>query len=103
MEYYCTKKELRALLGAASKIGYIKGLTEAAVLPKYVSKKQAYTVFTSERVRQWVRDLLITPKPLGNGKTSKILYEYARLVELDAIEEIKIRKPYMGLPETGKE
>ena len=99
MEYYFTKKEMRDLLSEASKIGYIKGLTDAAVIPKYLSQREAYRVFTSERVKQWVRELLITPKPLGNGKTSKKLYEYSRLVELDAIEDIKIRKPYTGLTE----
>ena len=88
---------MRDLLSAASKIGYIKGLTDAAVIPKYLSKREAYRVFTSERVRQWERDLLVSPKPLGNGKTSKKLYEYARLVELDEGENIKIRKPYTGI------
>jgi hypothetical protein len=82
------------LLSVASKIGYIKGLTDARKIPKYISQNEAYFLFKRVRVKNWVADGLIVPKPTGNGKTSTVFYEYAKLQELDMSDEIKIRKPY---------
>lgn len=90
MDFYCTKKELRELLDGVSKIGYIKGLEDARKIPKYLSQNEAGILFNKTRVRGWVEDGLIAPKPLGNGKTSTKLYEYSRLIELESAHQKKI-------------
>jgi hypothetical protein len=93
-EYYCTRKEMYDLLSAASKIGYIKGLTDVMKIPKYISQNKANTLFKKSRVKNWVNDGLITPKYGENGKTSTIFFDYAELQALDMSDAIKIRKPY---------
>jgi hypothetical protein len=96
LDFYCSKKEVLDLLSAVSKIGYEKGLIETGKAPKYISQNKAYRLFMKSRVRNWVNDGLISGKPNGNGRTSTVYYEYARLLELDASEVIRIRKPYTG-------
>jgi hypothetical protein len=55
----------------------------------------SHEAFKRTRVKNRVSDGLISGKPNGNGKTSTVYYEYSKLLELDASEEIKIRKPYI--------
>jgi hypothetical protein len=52
-------------------------------------------------VQNWVGDGLIVPRPNGNGRTSTVYYDYARLLELDASDRIVIRKAYV--PENDKQ
>jgi hypothetical protein len=95
LDFYCTKGEIIDLLAKVSEVWYNKGKIDAGA-PKYISQNKAYRHFEKSRVKAWVSDGLISGKPNGNGKTSTIHYDYARLLELDASEEIKIRKPYIA-------
>jgi hypothetical protein len=96
LDFYCTRRELLNLLKEATKIGYVKGMEDAGKAPKYISQNRAYKAFKKPRVQAWVNDGFILGKPNGNGRTSTVYYEYAKLLELDASEEIKIRKPYIS-------
>jgi hypothetical protein len=90
-----TKDEICALLAKAVEIGVKKGLETSGASPKYVSQNKAYKLFCRSRVCNWVNDGLIAGKPNGNGKTSTVYYEYARLLVLDASDRIVIRKAYI--------
>jgi hypothetical protein len=95
MELYISSGEITRLLSGAVEIGVRKGLEAAGELPRLISQNKAYKRFHESRVRNWVNDGLIVPKPNGNGKTSTVYYEYARLMELDASDRIVIRKAYV--------
>jgi hypothetical protein len=95
-DFFCTKKEMLHLLSEVRKLGYLDGLQDAGKAPKSISRNNANRLFSKSRVQNWINDGLITGKPLGNGKTSTVYYDYARLMELDASEVIKIRKPYIA-------
>jgi hypothetical protein len=96
MELYMSKREMTDLLAEAVRIGVEKGLENTGEAPKYVSQSRAYKLFCRSRVNNWVSDGLIVPKPNGNGKTSTVFYEYARLLELDASDRIIVRKAYIS-------
>ncbi|MDR2816067.1 MAG: hypothetical protein LBB62_05125 [Proteiniphilum sp.] len=95
LEYYLTEKDMSGLLERAVEIGVGKGLEYAGTVSRYISQNEAYRRFRKSRVRNWVKDGMIKGKPNGNGKTSTVYYEFARLLELDASDKIVIRKAYI--------
>jgi hypothetical protein len=96
IEYYnLPKNELIKLISEGVSIGFQKGLEFSGKKSKYISQNQAHKLFVKSRVQNWVQDGMIKGKPNGNGKTSTIFYELSKLMELDASEKIKIRKPYI--------
>jgi hypothetical protein len=95
MDLIISQKETIKLLSEAFKIGFQKASELTATSPKYISQNKAYARFTKSRVQNWIKDGLISGKPNGNGKTSTVFYEYAKLMELDASDKIVIRKPYI--------
>jgi hypothetical protein len=104
LELYMTRDEISALLSRAVEIGVERGLENAAAAPKLISQNKAYKIFKKSRVRNWVNDGLIAGKPNGNGRTSTVYFEYAKLMELDASDRIVIRKAYVpgGIDNTLK-
>lgn len=97
MELYISKNEAQELISRAVQIGFERGLETAGVKSKYISQNKAYKMFKESRVRNWINDDLLKRKPNGNGRNSTVYYEYAKLLELDASEKIKIRKPYLRI------
>jgi hypothetical protein len=95
MEVYMSRGEVAELLAEAVRIGVEKALEAAGVSPRYISQNKAYKRFHRSRVLNWVNDGLIAGKPNGNGKTSTVFYDYAKLLELDASDRIVIRKAYI--------
>ncbi|MDR1348021.1 MAG: hypothetical protein LBJ63_06280 [Prevotellaceae bacterium] len=95
LDFYCTQSEIIDLLAKVSEVFYNKGKIDAGA-PKYITQNKAYRHFEKSRVKNWVSDGLISGKPNGKGKTSTVYYEYSKLLELDASEKIKIRKPYIN-------
>jgi predicted ABC-type ATPase len=93
-EYRLSRPETIKLISEAYQTGFHKGLESAGLKKKYVSKNQAYKLFNKSRVNNWINDGLITMKPNGNGKTSTVFLEYAKLQELDSSDRIVIRKSY---------
>jgi hypothetical protein len=96
MDFVISKKETLKLLSEAFQIGFQKGCESDSARPKYLSQNKAYQKFKKSRVQNWVKDGLIAGKPNGNGKTSTVYYEYAKLMELDMSDKIVIRKPHMA-------
>lgn len=94
MDLYISKNDARELISKAVQIGFERGLETAGVKSKYISQNRAYKMFRETRVKNWVNDGLIAGKPNGNGKTSTVYYEYAKLLELDTSDIVKIRKPF---------
>ena len=94
MDFIISRNETIKLLSEAFQIGFQKGCESDSPSPKYISQHKAHKKFTKSRVQNWVNDGLIAGKPNGNGKTSTVHYEYAKLMELDMSEKIVIRKPY---------
>jgi hypothetical protein len=101
MELYMSRDEMTRLLANAVEIGVKKGLEATGTSPKLISQNKAYRRFRRSRVQNWVGDGLIVPRPNGNGRTSTVYYDYARLLELDASDRIVIRKAYV--PENDKQ
>jgi hypothetical protein len=95
MDLLISRNETINLLSEAFRVGYQRGRESTAASPKYVSKNKAFKLFRRSRVENWINDGLISGKPNGNGKTSTICFELAKLMELDMSETIKIRKPYI--------
>ena len=92
MEYQISKLELTNILAIATQIGFQRGLESVGEAPRFVSQNKAYNRFLKSRVQTWVRNGWIKPTTNGNGKTSTVFYEYARLMELDASDKIVIHK-----------
>jgi hypothetical protein len=90
-----TRDEISTLLSKAVEIGVEKGLEAAGSSPRFISQNKAHKLFHKSRVYNWVNDGLIVGKPNGNGRTSTVYYEYARLLELEASDKIVIRKAYV--------
>jgi hypothetical protein len=95
MDIYYPRNEAVEIIAEGCRIGYQKGLEACGAVSKYLSQNKAYALFKCTRVRGWVRDGLIQPKYSGNGRSSTIYYEHARLLELDASDRIVIRKGYV--------
>jgi hypothetical protein len=95
LELYMTRDEISKLLSKAVAIGVEKGLEAAGSSPRLISQNKAHKLFRKSRVRNWVNDGLIAGKPNGNGRTSTVYFEYAKLMELDASDKIIIRKAYV--------
>ena len=95
MEYQITSQEVAKLIATGCEVGFQRCMELVGERPRFISQSKAYKRFTCARVRNWVADGLIKPKPNGNGKTSTIQYELLKLMELDASEKIIIRKPYI--------
>ena len=94
ISYYISKAEVKAIISEAYTEGFRKGLEYVGEQPKYISERKAFKLYQPSRVRNWVKDGLITSKPNGNGQNSTKYYEVSRLNELDASDKIRIRKPY---------
>ena len=90
--YYATETEMEKLISAGVEIGIQKALEAVGEKPKHISQNKAWKVYGKCRVQGWVAAGLIEKKPGGGGRTSTILYETARLMELDARNAIVIRK-----------
>jgi len=93
-EFLISRNEMIKLISECVQIGCERVLADLGKKPKYISQRKAYELFTQSRVKNWVNDEFISPKPNGNGKNSTIYYEYTRLMVLDASDRIVIRKSY---------
>jgi hypothetical protein len=94
MEIYMSKHDVITILSEGVQMGFKLALETLGESPKNITQNKAHKIFGRSRVENWVKDGLIAGKPNGNGRNSTIFYEYAKLMQLDASERIKIRKPY---------
>ena len=90
--YYATENEIEKLISAGVRLGIQKALEAMGEKPKHISQSKAWKTYGKGRVQGWVAGGLLKRKPGGGGKTSTVLYEVARLMELDARNAIVIRK-----------
>ena len=94
MDFIISNIELEKIIAKSTEIGFQRGLETVGAAPRFVSQNYAYKRFLKARVKNWVENNLIKPAPNGNGKTSTVYYEYAKLLELEASNTIIIRKAY---------
>jgi hypothetical protein len=91
-----SKRELENLLATATAIGVRRGLEYAGEMPRLISLNRAYKQFCKARVQTWIKDGRIKTTTNGNGKTSTVYLDYAKLLELDASDVVIIHKSYTG-------
>jgi len=94
MDYLLTPHEAEKLLSRAFQVGFQRGLETSGKASKYMSQNKAWKMYGRGRVQGWVEAGLLQRKPAGNGKTSTVHYETAKLMELDTANVIVIRKSY---------
>ena len=92
MLYQITKRELEKLLAVATQVGFQRALETVGKKPRVISQNKAHIQFCKSRVQTWIKDGRIIPTTNGNGRTSTIFLDYAKLLELDASEKIIIHK-----------
>jgi hypothetical protein len=95
---FAPKTELVALMTEAYETGFKACMemiadSEKQFSKRWLSERKAKEMFGSARLKNWVEDGDIVPQTTGNGRNSKKMYDYKRLLTLDATETIKIRKP----------
>ena len=93
MDYVLSKTELDRLLATEREVTIIKTLALLGIKTDRVSQNKAEKIVGGKaKLANAVKEGRITPIPNGNGKTSTVLYDYARLIEIRNSEKIYIHK-----------
>jgi len=96
MDFVISNIMLEKLIAQGVEIGFQKGLESIGGMEKYWSQNKAYNRFGRNNIINWVRDGRYKPMVGGNGRNSTKLYDYSKLLELEAANTIVIRKAYVS-------
>ncbi|WP_214228597.1 hypothetical protein [Pedobacter sp. B4-66] len=59
--------KLEGLLQDAANLGATKALTDAGVLKPYLSKAEAYRIYSRRLIDRWLKENLLIPEKDGDG------------------------------------
>jgi len=92
MDVVLSIEAIQSLISNAVQIGFQKAMETASVLPKDTSRNKAWKRYGRMRIDRWEAAGLLHGRKLGDGKTSTIYYNTARLMELDAADIMVVGK-----------
>ena len=93
MEYLLSKTEIDQLLANEREITIVKTLALLGIKTDRVSQNKAEKIVGGRvKLANAVKEGRIKAISNGNGKTSTVLYDYARLIEIRNSEKIIIHK-----------